>query len=510
MAECDGRPVWSMSGSELLSALDATHAEIARLQARRLRLLAALEANGHASELGARDTAQLIGMRHRLDTVDVRRDLRLAAALPKYPEVNAALNAGAGAGTEGLSAAQAEAIVTALERIPATAMVPADNLRVAEQELVKAAQVLSPGELRKLGKQVRDTLDPDGPEPAEARALAAETLWLKRGDHGLEFKGYLAADHAELFQTLIFAGSRPHLTPDGQRDPRTRGKRQADALTAILTSAAASGTAAPAHGDIKPHLTVTIDLENLRTATGTGRLASGATLSASAVRRIACDAGIIPMILGTNSEPLDAGTQHRFVTPAIRHALNTRDRGCTICAAPTALCEAHHITHWSNGGPTNLTNLALLCKTHHIEVHQGHWTLTMQNGHPQHTRPPWTTPATPPNQSRSATTSPTPSDQPSPHRSNDAGPSTPRRPNNAARSTPRTPNDTGRPTPHFPNDAGHSTPRRSNDHARSTPSLSNDQTHTTPTPPGGADQPTPHPRLPSSPARPPPTPAQLD
>jgi hypothetical protein len=432
MAECDERPVWSMSGSEMLSAIDATQAEIARLQAYRLRLLAAFEAKGHASELGARDTAHLIGMRHRLDSVDVRRDLRLAAALPKYPEVDAALDSGA----EVLHPAQAEAIVTALEQIPASAKVPVEHLRVAEQEMVKAAQILGPRDLRKLGKRVRDRLDTDGIEPPEARALAAETLWLKRGDYGAEFGGYLAGEHAELLQTLIFAGSRPGLTADGQRDLRSRGKRQADALTAILTAAASTGAAAPAHGDIKPHLTVTIDLEDLKSATGTGVLASGETLSAGAVRRVACDAGIIPMILGTNSEPLDVGTEHRFVTPAIRHALNVRDGGCVICSAPPAMTEAHHIVHWSNGGPTNLTNLALLCKTHHIEVHQGHWDLKIHNGRPQHTRPTWTTP--PP---------PTTPDQFTPHVATRPDRTSPSSPTHPGRSIPRPP---AHPTPARP------------------------------------------------------------
>ncbi|GAA1547211.1 hypothetical protein GCM10009741_58520 [Kribbella lupini] len=504
-----------MSGSEMLSALDATQAEIARLQARRLRLLAALDAHGHAAELGARDTAQLIALRHRLDSVDVRRDLRLAATLPKYPEVDAALTSGA----EILHPAQAEAIVTALERIPTTAMVPADNLRVAEEEMVKAAQILGPRDLRKLGKSVRDRLDTDGIEPPEARALAAETLWLKRGDHGAEFGGYLAGEHAELLHTLIFAGSRPHLTTDGHRDPRTRGKRQADALTTILTTAAATGTAAPAHGDIKPHLTVTIDLDNLRTATGTGTLSSGATLSASAVRRIACDAGIIPMILGTNSEPLDLGTEHRFVTPAIRHALNVRDQGCIICTAPPAICEAHHLTHWADGGPTNLTNLALLCKTHHIEAHQGHWPLTFKNGRPHHTRPPWTTPDPTPTQTPPAPTSPNHPDRPAPTSSNHPDQSAPRFPTNWGRSTPPPPSESGRSTPPPPSESGRSTRHPSNDHAhpastpsdagRITPHRSDDHAHSIPRTPTAPGRSTAYPPTGSTPARPPPATAHL-
>ncbi|MGC4942120.1 DUF222 domain-containing protein [Kribbella sp. DT2] len=385
-----------MTGSEMLSALDAVQSQIAQLQTYRLQLLSALDATGHAAEIGARDTVQLIAVRHRLDAAEVRRDLRLAKALPKYPEVQAALHHTPETAGAVLHPAQAEAIVTTLERIPASAMIPAENLEVAEHELVRSAQFLCPADLRKLGKQVRDTLDTDGPEPPEVRALAAETLWLKRGELGVEFGGYLAGDNAELFQTLIFAGAKPHLTPDGARDLRGRGKRQADALTAVLTTAAATGTAVPAHGDIKPHVTVTIDLDDLTAGTGVGTLASGVTLSTSAVRRLACDAGVIPLVLGSNSEPLDVGTEHRFVTRAIRQALNARDKGCVICQAPPAMCEAHHLTHWVNGGRTDITNLALLCKAHHIDVHQAHWTISMDNGRPQVTRPTWASPPNPP------------------------------------------------------------------------------------------------------------------
>ncbi|GAB2582867.1 HNH endonuclease signature motif containing protein [Kribbella endophytica] len=436
MTYCDERPPWSMTGSEMLSALDAVQTQLTHLQTYRLQLLSALDTNGHAAEIGARDTVQLVAVRHRLDPTEVRRDLRLATALPKYAEVQAALQAtseppaaapaaatatasGAAApddpavgdvgeagemGAPGeageagemvLHVGQAEAIITTLERIPATATVPVETLQVAEHELVKAAQTLCPGDLRKLGKHIRNTLDTDGPEP-EAQALAAETLWLKRDELGVEFAGYLAGDNAELFHTLIFAGAKPHQTPDGARDPRSRGKRQADALTAILTSAASTGTAAPAHGDIKPHITVTVDLNDLTAGIGAGTLASGATLSTSAVRRLACDAGLIPLVLGSNSEPLDVGTEHRFVTRAIRQTLNARDKGCVICQAPPAMCEAHHLVHWADGGPTTITNLALLCKAHHIDVHHDHWTITMNHGRPQVTRPGWATPAQPP------------------------------------------------------------------------------------------------------------------
>jgi hypothetical protein len=430
----DKRPVWSMSGAEMLTALDELHVLSTQVEVRRLELLAGLDTNGYAKDIGARDTAHLISIRHRLDPVDVRRDLKLATALPKYPAVRAALTDGFevtdedetdiqgatgaddtgavgettetsigaasnGAGRLVLNPGQAQAIVSALEKVPASAMVSVENLQVAEEEMVKAAAVLSPRDLRQLGSEVRGRLDTDGPEPDPDDALTREELWLKKVDDGVKFGGYLASENAELLQTLVFAGAKPHKTPDGDRDPRGRGKRQADALTEILHTAAATGTAAPSHGGgIKPHITVIIDLEDLENSTGTGHLVHGDRLSAAAVRRLACDAGVIPLVLGSNSEPLDVGIEYRYVTHAIRQALNARDKGCIICGAPPAMTEAHHVVHWADGGSTSLNNLVLLCKREHIAVHQGHWTVHMVNGHPVVTRPAWAdpTPSHPP------------------------------------------------------------------------------------------------------------------
>ncbi|WP_410787660.1 DUF222 domain-containing protein [Kribbella sp. C-35] len=404
MAILDERPVWSMSGGEKLSALDAARAEIARLQVRCLHLSAGLDADGYAQEVGARDTVQLLSVRYRLDPADVRRDLRLARALHKYPAVNAALGTERPADPASsvdrtqLNLGQADAIVSALEKVPTAAGVPVEDLRVAEEAMVEAAGLLPPADLRKLGKEMRERLDTDGPEPHgdEDEASSREALWIKAADRGVTFGGYLADENAELFQTLIFAGAKPHKTPDGERDPRPRSKRQADALTAILATAAGTGAAVPGHGDIKPHITVTIDLEDLKVGTGSGDLVHGDFLSAAAVRRLACDAGVIPLVLGSDSEPLDVGAEHRFVTRAIRHALNARDKGCIACGAPPSICEAHHVVHWADGGSTALDNLVLVCKRDHINIHQGRITVTFANGQPAVTRPAWSDPDPPP------------------------------------------------------------------------------------------------------------------
>ncbi len=139
---------------------------------------------------------------------------------------------------------------------------------------------------------------------------------------------------------------------------------------------------------------MTIDLEDLKSATADaiGDLVYGDGLSAAAIRRLACDARIIPLVLGSNSEPLDVGRAERLGSPAMRRALTARDKGCVVCGAPPIQCEAHHLVHWIDGGTTCVSNLALLCKRHHIDLHAGDWTITITDGIVHVARPTWADP----------------------------------------------------------------------------------------------------------------------
>jgi hypothetical protein len=86
-----------------------------------------------------------------------------------------------------------------------------------------------------------------------------------------------------------------------------------------------------------------------------------------------------PTLGGAPTQPLEVGRASRVVQPAQRTAaLAVRDGGCSFpgCERPLAWCEAHHLRHWLHGGPTDLSNLALVCRTHHRAVHEGGWRLS--------------------------------------------------------------------------------------------------------------------------------------
>ena len=120
---------------------------------------------------------------------------------------------------------------------------------------------------------------------------------------------------------------------------------------------------------------------SLATLTGgleAASLDTGTRISARQARRLACEAGIIPAVLGGRSEVLDLGRTRRFHTKAQRIALALRDQGCTAdgCDLPPAACHAHHGIRWSDGGPTNIDDGRLLCHRHHRVIHDPRYETT--------------------------------------------------------------------------------------------------------------------------------------
>lgn len=157
-----------------------------------------------------------------------------------------------------------------------------------------------------------------------------------------------------------------------QLDPRTASQRRADALVEILTRAGCTDDAdAPTSG--AGQILVTTSLDALAgKVPGGGTDERGHHLSAGAIRRLACDANLYPVVLGGPSEPLDVGRVKRLFTPGQRKAIYLRDRHCSFpgCTVPPAWCQIHHVLHWVFGGDTDLLNAAALCQRHHTIVHK--------------------------------------------------------------------------------------------------------------------------------------------
>ncbi|MDQ2845058.1 MAG: HNH endonuclease [Actinomycetota bacterium] len=136
----------------------------------------------------------------------------------------------------------------------------------------------------------------------------------------------------------------------------------------------------------KAALYVTMTFEELKHAIGAattvGSVDGGALLAPETVRKLACDAAIIPIVLGSDSEILDEGCAQRLFTSAQLKALWLRDKPCTFpgCEAPAHWCAAHHLVHVIDGGPTDLDNGAILCGRHHTVVHRDQLAGTIDDG----------------------------------------------------------------------------------------------------------------------------------
>jgi hypothetical protein len=162
-------------------------------------------------------------------------------------------------------------------------------------------------------------------------------------------------------------------TPVDELKPRTEpiSQRRADAL--VRMAEAYSSKSATANSGDRYLVHVHTDMETLK-ADGTGaesEIDEGSNVSAETSRRLACDAGVVHWLENKEGETLSVGRKTRTIPPAIRRALQRRDKGCRFpgCTC-TRFVDAHHIRHWADGGETSMSNLALLCRRHHRMVHE--------------------------------------------------------------------------------------------------------------------------------------------
>ncbi len=182
---------------------------------------------------------------------------------------------------------------------------------------------------------------------------------------------------------------------------RTHEQRNADALVALITQTpattttgdAASGGDIASGGDVAAQTTtllVTVDYDALTGQLKNAGLIDGTPIGIDDLRRIACDAGVIPAIFGADGVPLYLGRKQRSASQAQRLALYARDKHCIGCGLRASACEAHHILWWEHGGHTDITNLVLLCPTCHTKVHKNGYTVTTEPGGQHKLKPPAT------------------------------------------------------------------------------------------------------------------------
>jgi uncharacterized protein DUF222 len=417
----DGRALWQLGDEELLAALVDGEVALRRAYGHQLELVGELLARNQVVVQGYRSPVHLLQDLLRVSRVEAQRRVEHAEAVtavhpvtgpalpPPLPAAAEAVSAGA------IGAEHLEAVRRTMRDVPPH-LAPADR-DVVERTLVEAACELDPVAVGRLGRTLVARLDQDGRPPSDdapPRPVGNELRWVTHGDGAMVFKGRLGAEGAALLTSVLSPLAKPRPAADGAPDPRTCAERQGDALVDVLRLAANS-TDLPSEGGERPTVVVTMPLDTLREELGAALLGDTALIPPWIARRLACDCGVIPAVLGSASEPLDLGRKARTVPTALRRALILRDRGCAFpgCTVPARWCDAHHIQHWADGGPTCLPNMVLLCGTHHDLIHHSTWAIQMRDdGLPEFIPPRFIDPHQRPRRNPVHPTVPTPTGDP--------------------------------------------------------------------------------------------------
>src|SRR6267143_2073316 len=244
-------------------------------------------------------------------------------------------------------------------------------VRQAEASLLKAAETMDPGLFTGVAKNVEHRMDAAAALAEANRAHERRYLHVSEPlDGTVRLDGLLDAEGGAILRTALNAGMLP-----GKDDDRTPGQRRADALVDLCRRQ--PGGSADGSGP-RPHLVIRASLDTLLGMDGApaGELETGGLVPAETVRRIACDAAL-SRITGRGELEAEISRASRSTPAATRRAVAARDRTCVAgsCDRPPQWTDCHHLQHWTQGGPTKLPNLVLLCRRHHRMVHEGGWRL---------------------------------------------------------------------------------------------------------------------------------------
>ncbi|WP_420639741.1 DUF222 domain-containing protein [Candidatus Poriferisocius sp.] len=321
-------------------------------------------------ELAGDETVEAVCQQFGLPSRKAKRQAKTAKGLRALPDVLDAARDGF------ITMDHAELIAASHERAP---------LRDGDgYELVKLALTQSFDQFRRsLATMENQRMAADGMTRTE-RQHARRTAKVFNGDNDMVIL------HAELdtiagqrVKTALSAMNTRLLHHDSKTgQERSFEQRNADALVALIFQqpgrpADAEGGADCGPTPQKTTLVVTAEWDPIYGVLQDAELIDGTPIEIEELRRLACDADIIPAIFGSDGQPLYLGRTQRAPNQAQRLALYARDQACVDCGLAAQACDIHHIQPWEHGGPTNIDNLVLLCptchrKTHRHDHHHGH------------------------------------------------------------------------------------------------------------------------------------------
>ena len=372
---------------------------------RLLLMLAEFDRRRGWERSGHRSAAHWLSERTKIDLGTAREKVRTARALVGLPEISESMAKGE------LSLCQARAL---------TRVATPDN----EGELLEKTKDKPVAQVERIVRRYR--AETEDAEAAERRRWESRRFAVfPDGDGMYQVTGKLPPEIGALLMKAIEAVSdalyrqeKPGPLATDEERHEAAAQRRADAVGLLAERAMAAGfgraggraaearaaeeaaaagaqeeTAAagracdccaprPVSGTRAERYQIMVHLDAADIATGEPRahLDDGHGLSCETLRRLACDAALVGVLHGDDGDVLSVGRRTRTIPPALRRALEIRDRGCRFTNCGSRFVDAHHIVHWMDGGETSLANCLLLCLHHHRLVHGGGWTVAWGEG----------------------------------------------------------------------------------------------------------------------------------
>ena len=364
-------PLWSLSAVEAGDTLVMLTQVRSQLDDLLMRVLHHADTVETGLDTGATSTTDWWAHTTRTTRAEAHRTTRLARALAHHEAVRAALAAG------DLRTDQAGVIIAAVDALPGDveASVPA---RATTFLLDKAAEH-DAKTLRILGRRLLEVIDPAAADAEEARRLEREEAHARAvasftmsddGEGTCHGRFTLPSLHAHMLRKdLLARAATARKASREEGDGRFSRHQLGLAFMDYIETRPAES--APSAGGVAATVVVTMEIETLLGGLTAASLDTGGRISAGQARRLACRAGIIPVVLGGTSVVLDVGRKRRFHSETQRMAMGVRDQGCTAfgCDTPPGMCHAHHDLPWSHGGGTSVEQGRLLCPRHHTLIH---------------------------------------------------------------------------------------------------------------------------------------------
>jgi len=374
--------VWSMDAAgtaETLTSLTRLRAQVEELCA---RVAAHADSMQVGREVGAASAANWLAHQTRTTRAEANRAVRLGHDLEQHPQTRVALGAG------DIVVEQARVILRWVDQL--TDSVDPGLLEKAERHLLEQAHDHDAKGLNALGKHLYEVIAPEQADAHEAallereEAAAAKACRFTMVDDGqgkIHGRFTLPTFHGAALKKILLAMAAPkHLA--ATQGPGTGRPPTPEALGRAFCELIERYPVdrLPKSGGVNATVVVLIDEASLLgRPEKAGVLDTGDRISPGLTRRLACEAGILPVVVGGDSQPLDLGRKRRLFTDHQRLAMLVRDRGCAAegCDRTTGL-HAHHTTRWIDGGRTNLADAISLCSWHHSRAHDTRYQTTYQ------------------------------------------------------------------------------------------------------------------------------------